>query len=313
MGAVEGAEEGGSVPNVVPAPSCHRCSSDDAMEEETRVQEENHVLDVDFLRIIRAARMHECGGEVQVEAARRARREKMQATENRQQRSLRRLNLVDEMFEKALERRMRAMQRIAADPPADRLIGNHVVQHIPVSMLPGQLKQTALALMAGATGEDVQNSTSVPSPTGTIKGAPGRKVFLTAVDTAAAEKQATTPTDLPDAEGASQQAEGETTTSPRVNDIEEDKLLQEWRKLGYTAVYLPATRRLVYPGADSPTTRNTKRLYSPNAWMQKHVQPLPSVHLVQRQLPPEAILSHKRAESTGRRRLLPVICLSRKK
>ncbi|RNF09144.1 hypothetical protein TraAM80_02403 [Trypanosoma rangeli] len=313
MAAVEGSVESGNFPNVIPAPPYPRCSSDDAIEEERSVKEENHVLDVDFLWIIRSARLHECGGEVQVEAAHRARRERMQATENRQQRSLRRLNLVDEMFSKALERRMRAMQRIAADPPADRLIGNHVVQHIPVSMLPGQLKQTALTLMAGSTGEGVQSPSSAPSPTGAIKDAPGGRVFLTAVDMAAAEKQITAPTDAPDAEDASQQAEGKTTTSPRVNDIDEDKLLREWRELGYTAVYLPATRRLVYPDADCPITRNTKRPYSPNACMQKYMQPLPSVHLVQRQLPPEAILAHKRAKSTGRRRLLPFISVARNK
>ncbi|RNF20586.1 uncharacterized protein Tco025E_03713 [Trypanosoma conorhini] len=310
--AAEGVEKGSGRPSMVPVPPRPRRPSADTEEEGSSVQEEGLVLGLDFSRIIHSSQMHVFGGEMQAEAKRRARREKMQATENRHQRSLRRLNLVEEMFSKALERRMRAMERIAADPPADRLVGNHAVQHIPVSALSGQLRQTALALMAGDM-EEVPIPARAPSPTGAGRDALGRRVFLTAVDAAAAEKQAKAPTDAPDAEDALQATGEETDPSAGVNGVDEEELLREWQELGYTAVYLPATRRLVYPGAHDFHKRNSKKPYSPNAWMQMHMPPLPPLHLVQRQIPPEVILSHSQANSVGRRRPLPFICIPRKK
>ncbi|EKF33096.1 hypothetical protein MOQ_003043 [Trypanosoma cruzi marinkellei] len=214
------------------------------------------------------------------------------------------------MFAKALERRMKAMQRIAADPPADRLIGNHAMQHIPVSMLPAELRRTALAFMAGAT-RDV-NSTVGTLPSAADKNEVSRnKFFLTDFDEAAVEKQKNETTDAMDAGVELQQKEEEKTNSPNLNGMEEEELLRKWRELGYTAVYLPATGRLVYPGEGSGRNRSSKKPYLPDRWMSR--QPLPPVHLVQRKLPPEFILLHGGTKSVGRRRPLPVVCRSGKK
>ncbi|EAN92054.1 hypothetical protein C3747_96g60 [Trypanosoma cruzi] len=309
-GGVEGGENGGNQPNSVsPGTTQPDCLFDDAIEGESSVQEENGLMGEEFLRIIQSPQMRGLGGELQAEAARRARREKVQAAENRQQRSLRRLQLVEEMFAKALERRMKAMQRIAADPPADRLIGNHAMQHIPVSMLPGELRRTALAFMDGVT-RDV-NSTAGTVPFAADKNEISRKkFFLTDVDEAAAEEQKKEPTDAINAGVGLQQTEEEKTNFPNLNGMEEEELLRKWRELGYTAVYLPATGRLVYPGESSVRNRSSKKPYVPDRWMSR--QPLPPVHLVQRKLPPEFILLHGGTKSVGRRRPLPVVCRSGK-
>lgn len=69
----------------------------------------------------------------------RIREKQVEVIQRRRLRSRRRWELVDDMFNNALERRMRAMQKIAMDPPAERLIGHSMLQYVPAALLPEEL------------------------------------------------------------------------------------------------------------------------------------------------------------------------------
>ncbi|CBZ23975.1 conserved hypothetical protein [Leishmania mexicana MHOM/GT/2001/U1103] len=56
--------------------------------------------------------------------------------EARRRRSRRRCDAVDEAFQNALKRRWQAMQHLAADPPAERLVGQGMTQYVPAALLP---------------------------------------------------------------------------------------------------------------------------------------------------------------------------------
>ncbi|KAG5490499.1 hypothetical protein JKF63_00619 [Porcisia hertigi] len=67
---------------------------------------------------------------------RRVRELQLAVIERRRRRSRRRCDAVDEAFHKVMERRMRAMQHLAADPPAERLVGQGMSQYVPAALLP---------------------------------------------------------------------------------------------------------------------------------------------------------------------------------
>ncbi|AYU80545.1 hypothetical protein LdCL_290010800 [Leishmania donovani] len=66
----------------------------------------------------------------------RLRKRQLAIIEARRRRSRRRCDAVDEAFQKALKRRWQAMQHLAADPPAERLVGQGMTQYVPAALLP---------------------------------------------------------------------------------------------------------------------------------------------------------------------------------
>eukprot|EP00796_Vickermania_ingenoplastis_P000869 gene869-501_t len=82
--------------------------------------------------------------DIKREETRRLREYQLKTITRRQAKAKRKFDLVEDMFQKALERRFRAHIKIAADPPADRLVGQSMVQYVPAAMLHAQKKQTEL-------------------------------------------------------------------------------------------------------------------------------------------------------------------------
>ncbi|KEG14922.1 hypothetical protein DQ04_00261210 [Trypanosoma grayi] len=278
------------------------------VEEDISFSQDGEGMGANFMQIVRAWRSRTPNVEEQAEAERRAREGRMQQTASRQQASLRRFNLVEEMFAKAVERRMRAMRRIAADPPADRLIGNCALQHIPVGLLPGELQETAMALMEGTLQG---TSGPVGGAVATIAYAetPKKNFFLTGVDATTAEKSGEGQgKESGTAQEEQHPEDGEARTddgNDGSEEFDEGELARQWRELGYTAVYLPASKRLVFPGAKDNGGRGGRRPYDPNTWMK--LQPLPSVHLVQRRVPVEDLLRRDVTIPTKGEVLLPTL------
>ncbi|GET90318.1 hypothetical protein, conserved [Leishmania tarentolae] len=66
----------------------------------------------------------------------RARERQVSIIEARRRRSRRRCDVVDDAFHNALKRRWQAMQHLAADPPAERLVGQGMTQYVPAALLP---------------------------------------------------------------------------------------------------------------------------------------------------------------------------------
>ncbi|KAG5497250.1 hypothetical protein JIQ42_03732 [Leishmania sp. Namibia] len=66
----------------------------------------------------------------------RVRERQLAIIERRRRRSRRRCDAVDVAFENALKRRWQAMQHLAADPPAERLVGQGMTQYVPAALLP---------------------------------------------------------------------------------------------------------------------------------------------------------------------------------
>ncbi|KAG8343319.1 hypothetical protein TRVL_05851 [Trypanosoma vivax] len=267
-------------------------------------------LDKRLLTKINATAQREMTAEAQTETVRHAREAKLKETEARRQRSTRRFDLVEDMYAKAIERRMRAMRKIAMDPPADRLIGNNGLQHIPLSILPAESRKVAENFMPLSVTRAAAYVGSSYADTVTVTGK--KNFFLTGVDAALSAKR---PGDVAvtgpnNEEEPSERVEGseESHSEHDKNNVRHEELLRQWRELGYTAVFLPASNRLVCPFEDSITKR--KSSHDPNAWMK--LRPLPFVHLIQRRLPEEA-LRHSALRASGRRQRLPTLSTSNQK
>ncbi|SYZ67578.1 hypothetical_protein [Leishmania braziliensis MHOM/BR/75/M2904] len=69
-------------------------------------------------------------------ADQRVRERQVTIIEGRRCRLQRRCDAIDEAFHNALKRRWHAMQHLAADPPAERLVGQGMTQYVPAALLP---------------------------------------------------------------------------------------------------------------------------------------------------------------------------------
>nr|CCC89877.1 conserved hypothetical protein [Trypanosoma congolense IL3000] len=257
----------------------------------------NPGLDKALLQMIQTSERRVTLLEAQAEAARRVRDARLKEVEVLRKESRRRFDLVDDMYTKAIERRMRAMRRVAADPPADRFIGHNAAQHVPLSLLNQDSLKASLPRAYVAQGEN--NIKNFADVTGLLD-VHRSNFFLTGVDAGGPVKHSKdqigsvrdgeTPKQLgePPVEG---QHEGEGVASPQpdggggVIEGSHEELLRQWRELGYTAVFLPASRRLVYPFGERGN--GAHKLNEPCPWLQ--LKPLPVVHLIQRRLPEELI------------------------
>ncbi|CUG88671.1 Hypothetical protein, putative [Bodo saltans] len=136
--------------------------------------------------------------EEELSALRRSRLDAISATEKRQNAVHKRALLMENMFNKARTRRMYAQNRIAADPPADYLIGTDILRYIPVDLIPG----------GAQFGEEPTES---PRKRGQMTASDGQAFFMTAVDSNQAD------TGLPSLSGAVPGDGGqERTISPKV-------------------------------------------------------------------------------------------------
>lgn len=129
--------------------------------------------------------------------ARDRRRQELSNVERKLEKVQERADLMKAMYLKARTRRMYAQGRIAADPPADYLVGTDIFKYIPADLLPGGAGGTAQGLPGGTNvggsagdaffltemGEDgtVRPSSSTPErhPTCTVRGRDGDLVTLT--------------------------------------------------------------------------------------------------------------------------------------
>jgi hypothetical protein len=134
--------------------------------------------------------------EEELSALRRHRLEAISATEKRQDAVHKRAMLMENMFNKARTRRMYAQNRIAADPPADYLIGTDILRYIPVDLIPG----------GAQFGEESVDS---PRKRGQMTASDGQAFFMTAVDSNQAD------VGLPSLSGAVPSEEQERRTSPK--------------------------------------------------------------------------------------------------
>ncbi|KAG5473715.1 hypothetical protein LSCM1_04345 [Leishmania martiniquensis] len=107
-------------------------------------------------------------------AALRVRERQLAIIERRRLRSRRRCDAVDEAFHNALKRRWQAMQHLAADPPAERLVGQGMTQYVPAALLPddvvdgrGRRQPGPLPLVPQSAVElRMQNLSPAPAITG---------------------------------------------------------------------------------------------------------------------------------------------------
>jgi hypothetical protein len=78
------------------------------------------------------------------------RREKqITVIEGRRRRAQHRCDAVDAAFARSVERRMQAMQHLALDPPAERLVGQGVTQYVPAALLPDDVLDEKGRLRSG--------------------------------------------------------------------------------------------------------------------------------------------------------------------
>ncbi|ORC90112.1 uncharacterized protein TM35_000091620 [Trypanosoma theileri] len=286
----------------------HEDSRSDTISEcEGNIVEGLESLDINMtaniMQMVQSTQWQALNSNLRSDAARQAREAKLEESKIRQDKLKRRFDIVEGMYTKAIDRRLRAMQRIAADPPADRLIGANALQHIPVGLLPGQLQQTANAIVEG-TMLRVKSPTSTGVAATAVPEVPQKGFFITCVDATSTRKieegrSGASPTETTshekkgddnndnddDNKEEGEEKEGESRLS---EDVVSQELLRQWRELGYTAVYLPASKRLVYPNESGRSGRSIIKPYDPNGWMK--LDPMPSVHLVQRRLPIEEML-----------------------
>lgn len=67
------------------------------------------------------------------------REQQLRVIERRRRRAQCRCDAVEAAFARSVERRMRAMQHLAIDPPAERLVGQGTAQYVPAALLPDDL------------------------------------------------------------------------------------------------------------------------------------------------------------------------------
>lgn len=212
-----------------------------------------------------------------IELVRRLREYQLTTVEKRHKRVMSKFDLVEDMFDKAVTRRMRAHQRIAADPPADRLIGRSMLQYIPASLLEVKNDNTEVCMQKNPEEPPLQRSTSPSSPPaiapsssplpllmgGTEKQSKTNAiVFLTEMDGKDQQQQPPPPAlpELPPTseeegtllpwEGADLQSENSLLAANELARVHRNNIdalydhrvgaerVKEWRALGYHAVYV---------------------------------------------------------------------------
>lgn len=171
----------------------------------TSYQDEDS-YDADLLRdkvghmegLVRASKHFTTSDAEQADALKDAHRKALSQTEKKQKMVEQRKELMGALFQKAKTRRMYAQSRIAADPPADYLIGTDILRYIPVDLIPGGTQF--------GEGSDNDSPRKAKHLTGD-----GTAFFMTAVDSSNADAA---PPDL--SSGALQPSppEGD-TSSPR--------------------------------------------------------------------------------------------------
>lgn len=87
--------------------------------------------------LVNATRPHNEGETAAQAAMRDTRLKTLEETEKKKSAVHKRIELMESMFNKARTRRLFAQQRIAADPPADYLIGTDILRYIPADLIPG--------------------------------------------------------------------------------------------------------------------------------------------------------------------------------
>lgn len=105
--------------------------------------------------------------DIKREETRRLREHQLKIIEQNRTKAKKKFDLVEDMFQRALERRYRAHLKIAADPPADRLVGKSMLQYVPAAVLHQQPEQTDVFLQV-QTEEDLQRFEGQIGPTGLL-------------------------------------------------------------------------------------------------------------------------------------------------
>ncbi|CCW67437.1 unnamed protein product [Phytomonas sp. Hart1] len=184
--------------------------------------------------------------------------------------SKRKFDLAEELFERALNARQKAMRRIAADPPADRLIGHNMLQYIPAALIKGQLKEMVEYLQRtsphGLPPCELENPAMALTPASArlYRTAANALVFLTETNDIAGARGGSEPPirvssshskEVPTEDGVEKEADRLTssletpfplTAGARARPPKDR--LAHWRELGYDAIYLippstPQSRR----------------------------------------------------------------------
>lgn len=251
----------GTHPRIHPAPT----TADD-IEAEVREEEQESTdrsaMNVYTFDILEYMQQAVAAGESEEMTADAIRREKfsilqgqLRAIQCKRTTAKRKFDLVEELFQKAMDRRLKAMKRIAADPPADRLIGRSMAQYIPADLIPGQARQTASYIH-----HDEPAPCRLPVASGgTISNSPPRDdgnalVFLTELDgpSPGAVRTRSVGAPLSGATPIHRNREGyrdsdllpsEVVKPPRRGrplrplDGHARQMIERWRELGYTVTY----------------------------------------------------------------------------
>ncbi|KPI88770.1 hypothetical protein ABL78_2149 [Leptomonas seymouri] len=79
------------------------------------------------------------GQEEEDYAAQRMREKQIEVIERRRRRAQCRCDAVDAAFARSIERRIQAMRHLSQDPPAERLVGQGMIQYVPAALLPDSI------------------------------------------------------------------------------------------------------------------------------------------------------------------------------
>lgn len=83
---------------------------------------------------------------------------RLDVLQRRQAKGMRKFELVEDMFEKALERRLRSHTKLAADPPAERLVGESMMLHVPSAWVPQERQAVSRGILS--TQPQLEDETS---------------------------------------------------------------------------------------------------------------------------------------------------------
>ncbi|CAD2213387.1 hypothetical protein AGDE_12888 [Angomonas deanei] len=207
------------------------------------------------------------------EEERERKRKQIAYIQKKRNQSKNRFDQVENMYSKAMERRLKAMEHITNDPPADRLVGRNMVSHIPA------------AQMKRSTYTKVADTPPVNAPQPSTRHNDNVQMFLTELDSTddgpMQGRRSPRPT-----RSANQNDEiaAEMGTSQREKLVDEHA--ENWRELGYDVVLVDSRGGLQTSKKDTKTApREAKKkgtAYDEYAWMK--LAPMPPVCLVQKRL-----------------------------
>ncbi|CCW59578.1 unnamed protein product [Phytomonas sp. EM1] len=252
----------------------------------------------------------------------------LQRVQKKRDTSKRNFDLVEELFERAMAGRMKAMQRIAADPPADRLIGHNTLQYIPAAMIKGQLKEMVDYMQKESShgiqptepeSPPVAVASSSVNPRGTwSRETDNAIVFLTETDEIARNGMQPKLPEEPSSSSNAKDAVGEDgagvkTAEPSSPEAVQspssssalaqpaEEMLAYWRELGYDTMYV------ISPQTSKSTRRHAMR--TPGAPLVESFSASSRGAVLKTPLAPVGMATDRRGGCGAKLDPLPPICL----